>query len=84
MSKAVPADLTRVINIARLKGSHDVAAAKALRPLEEGLRGEGYTWFRITDDPRRVYLEAWRVKPANPAPLNRNAAVEVEGYQRNP
>ena len=77
MSKAVPADLTRIADISKVKGSQPAAIAKACMPMADLLREQGFKWFRVTapaDDEDHVYLEAWREKPAKQGKLNRAAA----------
>lgn len=71
-----PADLTRIADISKVKGSHANAISKVCMPMADGLREQGYTWFRVTaptDDEDHVYLEAWRERPQKEAPLNRDA-----------
>ena len=79
--RTIPADLTRKTRIPQ-RGSHVEAFTKALNRLDsDGLRSQGYTWFRVSapgDDEEWAYLEAWKVKPDVQAPLNRSAAVEVK------
>lgn len=78
MSEGTQADLTRVANIPK-RGSQMTAFTKALRVLDsDGLRAQGYSWFRISapaDDPEHAYLEAWRAKPEQEGTLNRAAAI---------
>lgn len=72
-----PADLTRVADISKVKGSQSEAIARKVMPISDGLREQGYKWFRVTapaDDPDHVYLEAWWEKPAKEGTLNREAA----------
>ena len=79
-ARAVPADLTRKTRIPR-RGSSLRTFTKAMNRLDsDGLRSQGYTWFRVSapgDDQEWAYLEAWRVKPDVEAPLNCSAAIEV-------
>lgn len=71
-----PANLTRVADISKVKGSQPTAIAKAITPISDGLRKQGYKWFRITapaDDENHVYLEAWWERPVKQGKLNRSA-----------
>lgn len=80
MSGGIPADLTRVVDISNVRGTQPSAIAKVLNPMADGLREQGYQWFRITapaDDEAHVYLEAWKVKPKQEGILNRSAASVV-------
>lgn len=73
-----PADLTLVADISKVKGSQPTAISKVCMPMAEGLREQGYRWFRVTapsDDEDHVYLEAWRERPYKQGALNRSAAV---------
>jgi hypothetical protein len=82
-NEGIPADLTRVTDISDVKGSQPDAIAKTLMPMADGLRAQGYKWFRITapaDDEDHVYLEAWRERPIvdgvlSEGKLNRAAAT---------
>ena len=78
---STPADLTRKTRVPK-RGSAMQAFTKAMNRLDsDGLRSQGYTWFRVSapgDDQEWAYLEAWKVKPAVQAPLNPSAAVEVK------
>jgi len=74
----VPADLTRVVDISTVKGNQPDAIARTCMPMADGLREQGYKWFRVTapgDDEDHVYLEAWLVKPDVEGELNRSAAT---------
>lgn len=80
MSNGTPADLTRVVDISKVRGNQPQAIAKTMMPLADGLRAQGYKWFRITapdDDEERVYLEAWMVRPEKEGELNRAAALSA-------
>lgn len=82
MNDGIPADLTRVVDISKVKGSQPSAIAKVMGPLADGLREQGYKWFRVTapaDDEDHVYMEAWRERPMKDGELregnlNRGAA----------
>lgn len=79
--KGTPADLTRVADISKVRGSQPSAIAKVMMPMADGLRAQGYKWFRVTapaDDEDHVYLEAWWERPQVEGELNR-AAVTVDG-----
>lgn len=76
-TEGTPADLTRVADISKVKGSHWRVLEKHILPISDGLREQGYKWFRVTapaDDEDHVYLEAWWEKPAKEGKLNREAA----------
>jgi hypothetical protein len=79
--KATPAALTRVIDISGIRDwSQPMIIARNIGPLADGLRAQGFNWFRITcpaHEPTRVYMEAWREKPAREGRLNRRAALRV-------
>lgn len=83
----VAADLTRKVNISRLRGSQPAQIAKALIKLDaDNLRKQGYAWFRVTapaDDEDWCYLEAWKAKPVVDGlfcegQLDRSKAEEVK------
>lgn len=62
----IPADLTRVVDISKVRGSQPNALAKVIKPMADGLREQGYKWFRVSapsDDEDHVYLEAWHEEP---------------------
>jgi hypothetical protein len=72
-----PADLTRVTDISAVHGQQPDIIAKWIGPMADGLREQGYQWFRCTapdDDEDHVYFEAWRERPYKQGPLNRAAA----------
>lgn len=78
-----PADLTQVADISRVKGSQPSAIVKVLSPMADGLREQGYRWFRVTapaDDEDHVYLEAWWERPNKEGELNRDAVSGVEKH----
>ena len=80
MAEGTPADVTRVVNIEKVKGGQTRAIAEALGPLADGLRAQGYHWFRITapaDDEDHVYMQAWRIRPEIEGALDRGSAVTV-------
>lgn len=78
----VCADLTRKVNISKLRGRQPNQIAKALQKLDaDNLRKQGYAWFRMTapaDDEDWCYLEAWKAKPAHEGKLDRSKAEEVK------
>lgn len=78
MAEGTPADATRVVDISTVKGGQPAAIRKMLGPLADGLREQGYKWFRITapaDDEDHVYMQAWRIRPEVEGALDRGAAT---------
>jgi hypothetical protein len=74
-----PADVTRVADISGVRGSQPSAIAKVIMPISDGLKEQGYKWFRVTapvDEPDRIYLEAWKERPAIEGKLNRESATD--------
>jgi hypothetical protein len=62
----IPADLTRIVDISKVRGSQPGIIAKKIMPISDALREQGYKWFRVTapaDDEAHVYLEAWHEYP---------------------
>lgn len=80
-----PADLTRVVDISEVRGSQPNAIAKVLGPMSDGLREQGYKWFRVSapGDEDDVYLEAWLQRPEKEGELNRSAAVRYSSLGEN-
>jgi hypothetical protein len=85
MAEGTPADLTRVVDISKVKGGQPSAIREILGPLADGLREQGYKWFRITapsDDEDHVYMQAWRLRPEIEGALDRSAAVSATPEQK--